>query len=257
MKREGQWNEYLKNLECYPADELFLTIFARMREIHIGVLMRDYYWTTARQICINQCEVVMGFAGNHNEGRFTFPVLFDTEEKIIERPPPTPSPPKIVSEVAHVLATLRYPVIHEGNENGADLQSATDHIQSGMEVNNGTDIQSGTEGNDGADIQSGTEGNDGADIQSGTEGNDGADIQSGTDDIQSGMEGNDGADLQSGTDDIQSGTEGNDGADLQSGTDDIQSSMEGNDGADLQSGKNRVKILYKVEILVMAQAKMY
>ena len=215
-KKGTSVKNYLKNIECYPVDELFLTIFARMKEIQIGVLMRDYYWTTAKQISIDKCEIILGFAGHYTEGNFTFPVLFDTDEYIVERPPPQPSPPEIVSEVARVLATLRYPALDAGIESNA---SGTEENNNGDGVPSGTDVQSGTEDNNdggGGSLSSGTdvllsgteENNNGAGVSSGT------DVQSGTEDNHDGG----GGSLSSGTA-VPSGTEQNNShGDLPSGT---------------------------------------
>ena len=105
--------KYLSNVKemKLPADELYVTILARAYEIHIGIIMRDYFWTTARQASLADCQIVLGFAGQGIYKNFSFPSLFDTVEEIQERPPSSPAPPEIVQEVAAVLANLRYPTV--------------------------------------------------------------------------------------------------------------------------------------------------
>ena len=125
-KKEMSIAKYLGKMKkmLIPADELFLTIFARAYEIHVGVIMRDYFWTTARQASLSDCQIILGYGGKCVYNRFSYPSIFDTVHDVLERPPSTPAPPEIVKEVADVLANLRYGIqgVPSGNENqGEDI----------------------------------------------------------------------------------------------------------------------------------------
>ena len=172
--------KYLSNMKKMrlPADELYVTILARAYEINIGIIMRDYFWTTARQASLADCTIVLGFSGHGIYKNFSFPSLFDTVEEIQERPPSSPAPPEIVQEVAAVLANLRYPTVkrcddvqdkvepsavsNEDDESVVQSGNASPgHIPSGTEtgdVEEAAAVQSGNSiTGDVNGIQSGTE----------------------------------------------------------------------------------------------------
>ena len=219
-------NDYVRKMEKFPADELFLTVFARMQGIQIGVLMRDYYWTTAHRTSIDKCEIILGYDGNHTEANKSFPVLFDTKEHIISRPPREPAPPEVVEEVARVLATLRYPLsesdTHENSDSAVQNVNVDESLQSVTAEGNSEEALLSGNSQDG--LQSG---HSDSGLQSGSShsglrsGNSDSGLQSGN---SSSDENSDVGDLSSGTDmNVQSGNEGG----LQTGNNVTTASTEG------------------------------
>ena len=178
-----------------PFDELTITIFAQIMQIHIGVVMKTYHWTTSSCLELAICDIVLGYAGpRRTENRDgVYPLMFDTLSKVHVPPPPRQTDPQIVAEVAEFLNELkRKRDLHDGQSIVQDGQSGTKDqptvtLQSGKDDKPTVAVQSGKEDEPTVTVQSGTEDQPTVTVQSGKEDKPTVTVQSGQDAVPSGM----------------------------------------------------------------------
>ena len=99
-----------------PISELGILVIARMYRIHMAVIMRDWMWTTGRNLELSECKIVLGFAGRNE--------FFDTYKFV----------PDIDSDSDIEVLSQREPIDLSINENGEFIDNRHPDLSMNMEV---------------------------------------------------------------------------------------------------------------------------
>ena len=103
-----------------PISELGILVIARMYRIHIAVIMRDWMWTTGRNLELSECKIVLGFAGRNE--------FFDTYKFVPDTDSDRDSDIEVLSQ--------RQPIDLSINENGEFIDNRHHDLSMNMEVDN-------------------------------------------------------------------------------------------------------------------------